>query len=179
MDLRDGRQRSPFLEALEQDQRCLHKGWNRSHLYVELGLYCDQVARYLETFGRENVLVVFFEELVEDPGRELDAIMEFLGIDSSAVDATELGAHNPYATPRNQLLQRIVPIVKRFPPRRYLPRRLRRFVWNRLLLRDQQKEPPDPKAIDFLQTMYRSDVACLERLLRRRVPWHRWSGKDD
>ena len=35
-----------------------------SQLYVELGLYTEEVRRYLEVFGRERVLILSLEELM-------------------------------------------------------------------------------------------------------------------
>src|SRR5437667_3118215 len=51
MDVREGRQDLPFLQALERDWNRSKKGWSVSQLYVELGLYAEQVRRYLEVFG--------------------------------------------------------------------------------------------------------------------------------
>jgi hypothetical protein len=48
--------------------------------YREVYSYADQVARYLDLFGPEQVLILRFEEIAEAPGAVVDRILGFLGL---------------------------------------------------------------------------------------------------
>lgn len=67
------------------------------HRYPELidyGRYAMQIGPYLETFGRENVLPVFFERLVSSPQTELERVCAFLGYEGNPVWAPNLERQN-------------------------------------------------------------------------------------
>lgn len=48
--------------------------------YHARGLYAEQLERFMRLFPREQLHVMFFEELVAAPGPSLDALCQFLGI---------------------------------------------------------------------------------------------------
>ena len=58
-----------FESALEQED-----------VYVQTGMYGKHMARYLEFFDREQILLLVFEELIANPERELGKIFDFLGV---------------------------------------------------------------------------------------------------
>lgn len=81
MDVAGGVQKNrSFCKALDEDFNTAIKGWQVSNLYVELGLYHDQVKRYLDAFPRDQVLIMFFNEAVRDMTSAVGKISEFLNI---------------------------------------------------------------------------------------------------
>ncbi|OEU69193.1 MAG: hypothetical protein BA863_00135 [Desulfovibrio sp. S3730MH75] len=56
MDVRNGIQKKKFYQALIEDYSSQEKGWGVSHMYVELGLYADQVVRYMDIFDKSSLL---------------------------------------------------------------------------------------------------------------------------
>lgn len=176
MDVYAGRQELPFREALEEDLAASAKGWGVSNLYVELGLYCDQVSRYFRHFGRENVLVLFFEEVFADETSTavaVERVLDFLDVDPGAVEKIrQPKSHNALATPRNRLVRNLVnsPELQRIAER-VLPRRLKQPLREKLLFRKVEKPMMDPRAAEFLRGIYAPDITCLERLLGRDTGW--------
>src|SRR5579862_7227533 len=67
-DFREGWQELPFHETLRRDFATEPKGYGLTRLYVELGLYHQQVRRYLETFGPEQVKIILFKRLTSGAG---------------------------------------------------------------------------------------------------------------
>ena len=59
-------------EAIRQDDR-----------FIAYSSYARQIEPYLETYGRERILPVFFERLVSSPDAELARICSFIGDPSS------------------------------------------------------------------------------------------------
>jgi len=90
-----GREELPFEEALEREEERLagelermhddpgyfsHAWWN--HTYLARGRYADQLARWLDHFPRERLLVLSNEELAERPAETYARVLEFLGAPS-------------------------------------------------------------------------------------------------
>ena len=51
-------------------------------LYREVAAFGTQVTRYIDTFGRDRVHVVFFEDLVAHPEKTYAEVCRFLGVDA-------------------------------------------------------------------------------------------------
>jgi hypothetical protein len=82
-----------FEEALQAEEGRRNKsafrkscyGWHANYYYFNRGLYCDQVRRYFDSFGKNNVKIVLFEELVENPLGISTKIFRFLDVDETFV----------------------------------------------------------------------------------------------
>jgi hypothetical protein len=177
MDVYAGRQKLPFYDALKEDFANPEKEWGVSHLYVELGLYCEQVSRYFERFGHKNVLVLFFEEIFCGPeatARALRKVLDFLGLDPGLNGICYQQRHNSLTKPRNRISRLILDSsgLKRTGGR-LLPKKLKRRMREKLLLRRVEKPAArlDPQAAEFLREIYEPETACLEELLGRKLPW--------
>ena len=48
-----------FYKALVEDYDYKPKVWGNAHLYTEIGLYYQQVKRYLDLFGKDNVCLLY------------------------------------------------------------------------------------------------------------------------
>lgn len=90
-----------FAEALavEEKSRLGNADFMRTNgqyyynfLYFHSGLYYGQVKRFFETFGREQVQVIIFEEFIEASTEHLKGIHAFLEVDKGF--APVLGRHN-------------------------------------------------------------------------------------
>jgi len=160
MDVRRGRQTLPFLEAVRKDYDSPEKGWGVSHLYVELGLYEEQVARYINLFGEEQVLVLPFDDLKRDPIGTTHRALNFIGVDPALANwPKNLRAHNPAATPRGKIAASLLQSRRLHEiSRRIVPLKMRKFVNERLLLRRSNKPTISPTAVAFLKKVYESST---------------------
>ncbi len=171
-DVREGIEKRPFLQALEEDHARARKGWGISHLYVELGLYTEQVRRYLTSFPEKNVRVLFFEEFGADTKAILRQVWDFLNLEAPRQGHDEYQVtHNAYAAPRSIVAQAILGTPALRAMGRLLPKPLRRLGRDRILLRQEKKPALDPRARDFLREIYEPDRARLAKVLKRRLPW--------
>ena len=62
--------------------------------YTEVSHYADQLAPYLQHFGRERLHVLSFEELKCDPVAAVRGVFEWLGVDTDFVPDAVGSAHN-------------------------------------------------------------------------------------
>jgi hypothetical protein len=98
---REGETIEDFEQALAQEddrrkdsefrKKCY--GWHANYYYYQRGLYYGQVKRYLDTFGRDQVLVILFEELANEPLGVLKKTFQFLNVDDTFVP--QIKVHNP------------------------------------------------------------------------------------
>jgi hypothetical protein len=98
MDLKVGRVVRSFADELQDDLRNPDKGWCRSRMYLEHGLYFESVKRFLELFGAERVRIYFSQDLHHHRARVLGNLYDFLEVDpglSPAADAIFNGAKVP------------------------------------------------------------------------------------
>jgi hypothetical protein len=179
MDYREGVQNRPFYEALLDDMKRAEKGWGISYLYYELGLYAEQVQRYLEAFGPEQVKVLMFDDLRHDPGAVLGELADFLGLDPSPLAAIDTSRkYNSYAAPRNQYLRRLAGArFSRVVGQVAIPHRLGAFIFERFFLKNAPKPSLDPRARDLLCSLYEPELDRLEALLGCLLPELRHSWK--
>jgi hypothetical protein len=179
MDYREGAQHDSFFEALVEDIRRSNKGWGVSHLYYELGLYAEQIERYFNSFGREQVKVLIFEDFCKSTGVVLREVARFLFIDPGPLETIDMSRkYNAYAAPRNHYLRRVAGArFSRLVGQAFIPDSLGAWIFQRFFLKRGPKPPLDPRAREFLSSLYAPEMDKLERLLARRLPQlrHSWS----
>jgi hypothetical protein len=169
MEFHEGNETLPFREALKVDENRNEKGWGISFQYVELGLYADQVERYLKVFDPANVLVVIFEDFVRDTEAVMQQIASFLDIDPNQYpEDCFQRVHNPFEASRNKFARMILrsrPI--RVTSKRMVPQKLRTAVRDRLLFKETQKPRLDDDIRQRLAQHFVPDLERLEQILDR------------
>jgi hypothetical protein len=177
--------KSSFYDELMQDYKSQEKLFGRSQLYVEFGMYYEQVKRYFDIFGREQVKVIIFEEFIQHPEQIVNEVLAFVGVNYKV---TEIGEqYNPYSVPRSPLSVWIFSFFRWLRARNMkfykiltlLPDLLVESLPEKILFKRKQKPKIEPKAVKFLQEIYRDDVIRLESLLGRSLPWPTVLGNDD
>lgn len=157
---------SSFFKALQLELKQGEANWFTSRLYIAPGLYYEQVDRYLKVFGRDQVLILLFDELQKNPRELFARVAEHIGIDLGLLDSSGLSrAYNVYSVPRFRAV--------RFARRAGLRgARLPVFLQKRLrpLLFDTKKPQLDSSARQLLQDIFESDLVRLEQLLGRDLP---------
>ena len=177
--------KSSFYDELMRDYKSQEKLFGRSQLYVEFGMYYEQVKRYFDIFGREQVKVIIFEEFVQHPEQSVNEVLVFLGVNYAVTEIKE--QYNPYSVPRSPLALWIFAFFRGLRARNMkfyklltlLPDSLIESLPEKMLFKRKEKPKIEPKAVKFLQDIYRDDVIKLESLLGRSLPWHTVLGYDD
>ena len=179
--------KSSFYDELMRDYKGQEKVYGRSQLYVEFGMYYEQVKRYFDIFGREQVKVIIFEEFVQHPEQTVNEVLAFLGVKYTVREIRE--QHNPYSVPRTPLSRWIFALFRWFRARNVkfykllmllpdsiaeslpLPSGKSTGFAAKILFKRIEKPKMEPEAFKFLQELYRDDVLRLESLLGRSLPW--------
>ncbi len=77
LDAEEGRLRREVERMTAEPSYFSHAWWN--HTYAARGRYAEQLERWLAVFPRDQLLVVFTEELYEDTAGTYARVLDFLG----------------------------------------------------------------------------------------------------
>ncbi len=171
-----------FREALaaEPERRAGRRIPESAHLveglfYADTVRYAEQVARYFEIFGRENVHVILYDAFRADLPGTYRKTLQFLGVQDDF--APEFEVVNPNKRARSKLLRSFVQSppesVKRLS-RVLFPRSLRQRVMKGLdqaNIRYEARAPLDPELKADLERRFAPEVRDLEQLLGYALPW--------
>ena len=81
-----------FVQACGEEERRIAAGWASFWHYTGLGRYGEQLEHIFTMFPREQVLVIRYRQLVDEPAATLDGIFDFLGVEQGLV--TEVPRQN-------------------------------------------------------------------------------------
>ena len=161
-DVRTGEERRDLLSAIREEIALGPRREGRLNILAS-GFYADALERYLRVFA-ESVHVLFFEELAEDPRRELRTIFDFLGIDPEVADELEITISNRSYVPRRGARRILGSSV-----RRALPEGVKSRL-DRVLLR-RSRPVLHPEVRELLDEVYAGERERLRELLQRELPW--------
>ena len=166
-----GRETLPFEEAFALSAERRAAGFSDMFDYEGGGYYAASVARYLDLFGPERVLVVIFEEMTRDMGLVRGRLEDFLGV---SLPATELPQTNAGGRAKSPLVAALLGNERlRAALRRSLPLGLRTRLSCERARRGDLREAGAPagNARDACAAATPRDVAELEALLGRPTGW--------
>ena len=168
--VRDGRETtSDFAEALALEDGRVREGWAYGWHYKRRGFYHEQLSRYYDVFGPDQIRIYLYEDLRQEPRELLRDAYGFLGVDDSFVPNLSL-KHNVSGVPKNRMVHSLLrgrnPIKTALKP--LLPEGLRKKLVVDLQRRNLEKAPPIPPEIRRgLAEEYREDVTKLQGLIGR------------
>lgn len=131
--------------------------------YRDVVDFAEHVGRYYDTFGRERVHVIVFDEWVADTPTVYGQLLEFLDVDPSFAPAP--GVVNPNRVVRNRRLHDL--LVRRYS---FIPVRVRPRIRNVLVTlttREAPREPIDPALLESLRVEFAPKIDRLAKLIDR------------
>jgi hypothetical protein len=99
-----------FVSACAAEEQRVAAGWADFWHYRRIGLYGQQLQHLYKVFPPEQVVVLRYRDLVEDPAGTLDRICGFLGVSTGIVDQLpreNVTAH-PEQTRRHRQMSRLL-----------------------------------------------------------------------
>lgn len=175
--LQAGRAIYDFEDALQYGRRC----------YITLGLYKEQLQRYLGVFDRKSINILIFEDFIRNMQTRIDELCEWLGLSKSlnlsSLNSTRKNSSLVPHWPR--LMQWQNYIFRSLQARNKTHRiagihedefsgveRLMNSVNYRLRyynLHEGEKPPMSPEAESFLQDLYTRENRGLSELIGRNL----------
>jgi len=168
----EGFETLPFEQALaEEPQRIRSQDFATRAVinahYVSCGLYAQQLQRWLDVFDESRFLILFQDELVNQPQQLMERVFDFLGLSSVTVDTNTM--HNPSGLARSVGLQRWLrrPSRLRQLVKPFTPYSLRFRVATQLAKLNKQTvsyPPLDEKTAARLRERFAPDIEQLKRI---------------
>lgn len=164
--VREGREPAgSFREALGEEEARIRAGWGLGYHYKSRGFYYEQLRRYYETFGPEQIRVYLYEELGKNPVGVAQDIFRFLGVDDAFIPDTS-ARHNTAGVPRSAAARAL---VRRLKP---VTLAVRPLLWHGVLRALRRRVFVDPPPMPEenrreLAGVYREDVEKLRGLIGR------------
>jgi hypothetical protein len=164
-----------FEAALEAEAERMRLNWSPFWFYRAMGLYGEQLSRYMRHFAPEQLRVFLFDDLVADRARVFSEIFRFLGVDAQfrpKLSARQNVSGKPRSRAVHQVLQGLARadfVGRRF--RRAIPVSMRRWYRQSLMARlmganlRRQHLRVDTRA--RLLDSYTTDIMLAQGLLRR------------
>ena len=157
------------LEAIFQNE-VKHADFHRH--YFQNGLYFARISHFLEVFGKEQVLIILFNDLQADPDKVLQRLFGFIGIpfEKSAVSSTR---DNAAKSLKNPILAKLYqqPWLRK-SIKNLLPQTLAQRV-NRTIFDYGRDSGIDADTLQAMQDYYRADIEAVASLLEIDLsPWH-------
>lgn len=165
-----------FGSALAAEPQRIRDNWGFLWRYADTGWYAAQLHRYYRLFPAEQIKVVLFDELIEDPVGLCKRLQHFLGVDPSFAPDVSL-RHNVSGVPKSRFLHRL---LKRQSALAAVARQAAPLVGTqrlqamrvRLSNRNLSKPPQAPPERDGLLEGYRADIREVEALTGKDLsPW--------
>jgi len=142
-------------------------------LVIHGGMYFENVKRYIDTFGKENVKIIFFEDFATNTKIKFNEILEFLNIRNNQTEIF-FDIHNDYKKPRNDFAKFILNVddymwksnIKSIFP--FLPNR--KNLEGKYLESIKKPKIPEKEKQELIK-IYQEDVKNLKNLLQIKLPW--------
>ena len=100
-----------FVRACGEEERRIAAGWASFWHYTGLGRYGEQLQYLFTLFPREQVLVLRYRRLVDEPAQTLDEICAFLGVEQGVL--TEIPRQNVTSHPEPTFGHKAVALAQR------------------------------------------------------------------
>jgi hypothetical protein len=164
MDLRGNDvYRKSFVGAIEDDLAKKEKGWGKNHLYIELGLYYEQVKRYLEVFPEKHILILRYDDLKCNSQSFVTELFDFLEIAHLDIDTNK--RYNSASIP---LYPKFTSLIKQIRLN-HLATKMLPKTWKNNITKAMSNNENLPKLskndIDAIKKYFIDDINKLEKLI--------------
>jgi hypothetical protein len=165
--IRDCRETLSFEGGLKAENKRVREGFEFSWHYKSMGLYNEQVQRYVSSFG-ENVVVLKFEDFFSNKENVEKILAGFFDLEEGTFKLSR-ERYNATGTVKNPLLAKIVnrPSAIRNLIKKLIPRETGRYLMSKLRNAnlDAKKPAITPEVHNMLIEFYRKDVDLLNNTL--------------
>jgi len=168
-----------FLQEIQIQMRKKNNSWDPG-LKLESGLYTQNIKRYLEIFGKENVKILIFENWIKDTKAIMNEILKFLNIHYSLENFLGESLHksNSFRSSRGNISNYLFEIGYRSKIiKKIIPQSLLYYVRDSFLTKKEMYDELDNKSKKILIDFYRDDVKNLENILGYKLHWSNFQDK--
>ena len=149
--------------------------------YKKIGLYYHYLKRYYDSFPKENIHVILFDDIVNNPELTIQQLYDFLRIKEGFIPQTSKQKIVPTRVPKSKVVHSTASKLSRLI-QKMIPMSAERYhelvdillisrAYDKINRRDRQdrdKYPPmQSDEISYLRNYYKKDIQELEHLIQR------------
>jgi hypothetical protein len=168
--------RSSFRELSGANMNSRSRKFGVLNPFLEFGMYCEQIKRFLDVFPRKNVLIHIYEDMRSNPAEAMADTFRFLGVSAELTsDFSTRVSSSRFMEPRVPRMISFGYSLKKYGIWQKLARLIPEFgrpVLRRVVHRPRASLAVEPEDRAYLQNYYREDILKLEYLLNRDL--HSW-----
>jgi len=140
------------------------------------GLYYESIKRYLDIFGKDQVKIIFFDDLIKNTLTTMNKIVKYLGL-NFVFENSDFEVHNPYVISKNELITNTLRDHQGFKKilRKFIPSSTREKI-NKAMFVYEEKPKMDENDRKTLIKFYTEDVLKVKKLLGKDLPWKNFKG---
>ncbi len=132
--------------------------------YIEVSKYSNQVKRYLEVFGKENIFFIDYDDFKKNTAKTVKEVYMFLELDNDFRPSFNK-KYNTYSAPRNAFIRFAYSLIFfRKMVVNILPKKFKNIIKNILFISDR-KPKISQNTRGFLQKKFEPDLRELSNLL--------------
>lgn len=162
-----------FASALESEKSRYKAGWSDIWRYAESSLYTQRLQDYIETFGKDRIKIVLYDELQADAASLMRLLYAFIGVDPHVTCNTEV-IYNRTGPPKSKYVANVLfkPSFVKDIAKMVLPQRLRMSLKHRITEMNTGAKPPIDKTVyQYLRNYFYRDIADLQDLIHKKLTW--------
>jgi len=157
-----------FQEEFQRDTDADLQGWGVTSNYYKLGLYAEQLQRFLTVFPRQKIKVILYDDFRHSPGTTLTETFKFLAVEPKYFTPLPTKT-NSAALPRWPTLYAY--LIRSKPAslvRHRIPNPMKKIIENVLFTHSNLPEL-GPSVKRKLIDLYDSDIGQLSKMLGRNL----------
>jgi len=168
-----------FENALEAEAERLHDEEVYYHgevrfQYFESGLYAKQIKTYYKYFDPSKFLILFFEDLLNNPEEMVRSVYRFIGV-SDNVEIVNPKNSNPAGLPKSTMLHTFLRRPNRLKKElgKFLPFPLKSKIVGYLMRLNKKNIHYPPMRLETreaLRLRYKDDIVELQQIVGRKLP---------
>lgn len=140
--------------------------------YLDSVLYAEQVIRYLDIFGMNNVLIIFYDDFVKDTSNVMEKVFNFLGVSKQGAQTYPIVNSNREI--KNFYLHRLIKnpgvnaknLVRIILPSKSARHFLMKTIFERNI-KSAERKPMNKELSLRLKQYFEKDIKLLSQLLNR------------
>ncbi len=167
--IRDGYENVSFKESLELEEERKESNWIPNFFHITRGLYSENISTYINLFGKENVKIFLFEDIVTDPDKLISDVFEFIDIAPSPINTKTI--YNATGLTRVRWLQKLLSGKKKWKDLikkiigKTTSQKIKFFVDSANL--SKSKKLSKTVEIELIEKYFREDIIKLQELIGR------------
>lgn len=173
MALRYGFTSLSFYDALQKDRNAKNKGFGISEMFIETGMYYEQLKRYFSVFPEKQIHVILFKDLVNNTLETVNKCALFLDISPLKSLNTEI--KNAAEVPRNAYINKLMSDIRIKQLGANIFSDKLKTKLKKILVSNQYNKISQSD-FDFLLSIYKTNIEQTSQLLNKDLSY--WLTKD-